>query len=111
MDLGEENSSYVLYNEDVYATNNRNSLSFSNQAYPDNNANNVYADLSAQAVATGRDVSEVSEFMASMGYANGKDFEKIEVARRLEKNEYYIHEKLGYISLNSALNADSYNFV
>jgi len=106
MDLGEENSSYVLYNEDVYATNNRNSLSFSNQAYPDNNANNVYADLSAQAVATGRDVSEVSEFMASMGYANGKDFEKIEVARRLEKNEYYIHEKLGYISLNSALNAD-----
>jgi len=38
--------------------------------------------------------------------ANGADFEKLERARKLSESEFTINSKLGYISLNSALNND-----
>ena len=37
---------------------------------------------------------------------SGKDYEKIENARRLTESEYKLNEELGYISLNSSLRAD-----
>jgi len=40
------------------------------------------------------------------GFLAGQDFEKVENARKLSTREYTVHTKLGYISLNSALNAD-----
>jgi cell surface protein SprA len=39
-------------------------------------------------------------------FIGGKDFEKIENARRLTESEYKLNEDLGYISLNAALRSD-----
>ena len=39
-------------------------------------------------------------------FNGGTDYEKIESARMLSSSEYTLNSKLGYISLNSALNAD-----
>ena len=36
----------------------------------------------------------------------GRDFEKIENARKLNEREYDFNRQLGYISLNTALNTD-----
>ena len=37
---------------------------------------------------------------------SGRDFEKVENARRLNSSEFTLNSKLGFISLNSALAAD-----
>ncbi len=42
----------------------------------------------------------------SPDFIGGQDFEKIEQARKLNESEYTINQSLGYISLNTALNAD-----
>ena len=41
-----------------------------------------------------------------MLFRSGRDFEKIENARKLNEREFYFNRQLGYISLNSALNTD-----
>ena len=40
------------------------------------------------------------------GFQIGRDFEKIENARKLNDREYDFNRQLGYISLNTALNTD-----
>jgi cell surface protein SprA len=40
------------------------------------------------------------------GLTSGVDFEKVESARKLQPSEYSFNSKLGFISLNSALNSD-----
>ncbi len=44
--------------------------------------------------------------MENAGLVLGVDFEKIENARLLSAREYTYNDKLGYISLNTALNTD-----
>ncbi len=39
-------------------------------------------------------------------FKSGQDYEKIGSARKLKENEYDLNERLGYISLNTALNSD-----
>ncbi len=53
-----------------------------------------------------RDISKASNFLQQNGYRLGVDFEKIESMRMLNTSEYSFNPNLGYISLNSALNAD-----
>jgi cell surface protein SprA len=50
--------------------------------------------------------STLSPLESSYDFVGGKDYEKIENARRLTSSEYTINEELGYISLNSALRTD-----
>jgi len=53
-----------------------------------------------------RDISKVSNILHQNQFIQGTDYEKVESMRMLNPSEYTYHPNLGYISLNSALNAD-----
>ena len=55
-----------------------------------------------------RDVDQVTNAFDPLypGFQIGRDFEKIENARKLNEREFYFNRQLGYISLNTALNTD-----
>jgi cell surface protein SprA len=75
--------------------------------YPDNSANNLYQELTTS-YGMIRDVNEVTNGLEPLypGFQIGRDFEKIENARKLNDREYSFNKQLGYISLNTALNTD-----
>jgi cell surface protein SprA len=75
--------------------------------YPDNSANRLYEELNTNYTAL-RDVDQVTTAFSALypGFQIGRDFEKIENARKLNDREYTVNTQLGYISLNTALNTD-----
>ncbi len=73
-------------------------------AYPDNSANNLYGEMTGTHSAIRSINSVTSELQGLTDFKNGRDYEKIENARLLSPSEYTINDKLGYISLNTALN-------
>jgi len=78
-------------------------------AFPDNLVNSYYNDVLALGGGTVRDITQVTGTLSSWqtyGYQPGKDYEKVENARKLSPNEYTYHPQLGYISLKTSLNAD-----
>ena len=98
LDLG-ENEEYI---------NNDNLWSGPADAPPSNDANNLYDAMNNQYSAV-RDINQVTATfapLASDNFIGGKDYEKIENARMLSSSEYTLNPTLGYISLNTALNAD-----
>ncbi len=74
-------------------------------APPSNKNNSLYTDLNQAYV---RDINAVSSYLSSppWTFVSGRDFEKVENARRLNQNEYTFNSKLGFISVNSRLNPD-----
>ena len=74
---------------------------------PSNDANQMYNQLVSTYEAI-RDVNEVTNAFAALypDFQIGRDFEKIENARRLDEREFELNKQLGYISLNTALNTD-----
>ena len=101
-DLGEATDEWI-YNDNVLPTNTT--------VYPRNAANNLVTRMDTTQI---RSISSVTNYMSNdpmrigmSGYmASGRDFEKIENARRLNGSEYSVNSKLGFISLNVALNAN-----
>ncbi len=77
------------------------------ERYPDNGANRLYDQL-ISSYSSMRDVDQVTNAFNSLypGFQIGRDFEKIENARKLNDREYTLNSNLGYISLNTALNTD-----
>ena len=75
--------------------------------YPDNSANNLYEQLTTS-YGMIRDVDQVTNAFDPLypRFQIGRDFEKIENARKLNEREFYFNRQLGYISLNVALNTD-----
>ncbi len=75
--------------------------------FPDNEANHLYEQLLSNYTSL-RDVDQVTTAFNSLypGFQIGRDFEKIENARKLNDREYTLNSQLGYISLNTALNND-----
>jgi len=75
--------------------------------YPDNNANRMYEQFTT-AYNIIRSVDQVTNAFGPLypGFQIGRDYEKIENARMLDPREYYFNKQLGFISLNTALNAD-----
>ena len=75
--------------------------------YPDNNANKLYEQLTTS-YGMIRNVNQVTSAFEPLlpGFQIGRDFEKIENARKLNDREYIFNRQLGYISLNTALNTD-----
>ena len=75
--------------------------------YPDNDANKMYDQLTSTYISV-RDVDQVTNTFDPLypGFQIGRDFEKIENARKLNEREYDFNRQLGYISLNTALNTD-----
>lgn len=97
MDLGENR---VLQNNhwipDISADN------------PSNSSNNLLSEIKTQYPGA-REVSGITqslEPLSAYGIEGGSDYEKVESARLLSSSEYKLNSTLGYISLNSALNAD-----
>ena len=73
-------------------------------AYPSNDANGLYNAITSTYSAA-RSISNItSTFNNIGGFKSGKSYEKIENARLLSSSEYTLNEKLGYISLSTALN-------
>ena len=100
MDLG-ENSSHIFNNVPEFQALPGAMI------YPSNNANRLYEQLTT-AFGMVRDVDQVTNAFETLGdnFQIGRDFEKIENARKLNEREYYFNRQLGYISLNTALNTD-----
>jgi cell surface protein SprA len=75
--------------------------------YPDNNANRLYDRLNSVYTDT-RSVDQVTNAFDPLypSFQIGRDYEKIENARKLSEREYSLNRQLGYISLNVALNTD-----
>lgn len=74
---------------------------------PYNEINGLYTSVISNYSA--REINQVSNNLAVLnanGFYSGQDFEKVENARRLSEREFTLNEKLGYISLNTALNSD-----
>ncbi|HKL07237.1 MAG TPA: cell surface protein SprA [Bacteroidales bacterium] len=75
--------------------------------YPSNNTNELYNKVLVELPE--RNFNNINNALASWStynYLPGQDYEKIGSARKLKPNEYELNEQLGYISLNTALNAD-----
>jgi cell surface protein SprA len=74
---------------------------------PDNSSNGLYGQLNTTYSGV-RNIDQVADAFAPLypGFQIGRDYEKIENARKLTEREYTVNEQLGYISLNVALNND-----
>ena len=81
-----------------------------NNIYPDNSVNKY----DPSTIGTGflnssiREISTVKNGFGPISnlISEGNDYSVLENARKLELNEYILHKKLGYISLNQPLNND-----
>ena len=102
-DLAEGKEEWI-YNKEISPANTA-------TIYPRNAANDMLARIDTTQI---RNISTVTNYMSGdplrigrMGYmASGRDFEKIENARRLSNTEYSLNSKLGFISLNVTLNSN-----
>jgi cell surface protein SprA len=103
-DLGEHNPH--IYN-DIPAFQEIPGMPYPENIFPHNNANNLYYEM-ANTYSDIRFTQNVTSVMAQFGtgFMGGQDFEKIDQARRINPSEYTINTRLGYISLNTALNTD-----
>lgn len=74
-----------------------------------NEQNGLYNTITGQ-YSDIRNFSAIAALLAPLesafGFAGGRDYEKIENARRLSATEYKLNAELGYVSLNSSLRAD-----
>ena len=76
--------------------------------HPRNELNSLYQEMTTTYAGI-RNINQVTNTLgglASQDFMVGQDYEEIENARQLTEREYTINSRLGYISLNSALNAD-----
>ena len=102
-DLAEGKDAWI-YNHEISPVNTV-------SAYPSNSANNMLSRIDTTQI---RSISTVTNYMSGdplrigkQGYmSSGRDFEKIENARRLSSTEYSLNSKLGFISLNVNLNSN-----
>ena len=94
-DLGEKDP----YNSNI-------NPNFNSDKYPDNSSNDMLSLLLDKNKL--RNINNVSNYLTSppANFDNSIDFEKVENARKLQKSEYTVNSKLGFISLNSRLNQD-----
>ena len=74
---------------------------------PHNEISKIYSSIINN--YNGRNIQNASSKLASLnsiGFQSGRDYEILENARMLAPTEYTLNAKLGYISLNVALNSD-----
>lgn len=79
-------------------------------SFPDNKANNLYARIDSATLA--QEKSTVENYLENdLNLENGIDYVMNENMRRLNDNEFTFHPQLGYVSLNSQLQANQVLFV
>lgn len=74
-------------------------------AYPTNEANSLYSKVYLAVQKMNSNPRAIEDLKIS-GLTKGRDYEKLNKARKLTESEYTVDHALGYISLSSALNAD-----
>ena len=102
-DLAEGKGDWI-YNPEITPAN-------TGTIYPRNAANDLITRMDTTQI---RSISNVTNYMSNdpmrlgkSGYmVAGRDFEKVENARRLSNTEFSLNSKLGFISLNVTLNAN-----
>jgi len=97
MDLGEVKQEYLNNPLVVHA------LPGYNMEIPSDSANNLLNIKEDEQI---RSLNTVSQYLEGLGLVGSSDYEKVESARKLSPSEYTVNDKLGYISLNTALNSD-----
>ncbi len=100
MDLAEKD-------ENIYADDLFNRDPSQTGDHPRNALNNQYEMMTG--VYSGiRNITQVTTTLQPLapGFSIGRDYEEIENARKLSPRDFSFNSRLGYISLNSALNAD-----
>ena len=106
LDLGENGQN--KQNQTISEFGDTPGLPYPYNQLPNNNINGVYKTLTTN-YSNIRDIAKLNEALKPLSvrdFIAGRDYEKIENARRLDSTEYTINKQLGYISLNMALNAD-----
>lgn len=103
-DLGEHKAN--IYNK-VPQFQETSGLPYPQNLYPFNDANGLHYEM-ANTYKAIREVQNITQVMSQFGqeFVGGRDFEKMEQARKLEPSEYTLNERLGYISLSAPLNND-----
>lgn len=96
-DLGETDTAAILRNDIFYKTPGY------PYDFPDNRANNLFDVVDSSQI---RNMDNVNSYLLSLGLNPNSDFEKIELAKRLDPNDYTLNSRLGFISLNVHLNPD-----
>ncbi len=93
--------------ENIYGTDYWSQTSGQTGTYPRNELNTQYHEMT-NTYSGIRNVNNITLTLAPLlpGFGPGQDYERIENARKLSEREYTLNSKLGYISLNSALNTD-----
>ena len=74
--------------------------------YPSNEFNALYSQLASNPQARNASTAIDGISTALPSFEPGFDYEYLNGARKLNENEYQINNRLGYISLNQALNND-----
>ncbi len=106
MDLGEYGDN--KQNQSIPEFSDTPGLTYPYNQLPNNDINGMYKELTTNYPDI-RDISRLNEALKPLSARNfiaGRDYEKIENARRLDSTEYSVNRQLGYISLNMALNTD-----
>lgn len=80
-------------------------------AYPDNTNNDlnpfgITGPGDSRLTPAIRDIATVQSGFGGLPVAEGTDYVKLENARQLENNEFKLHPRLGYITLNQRLSND-----
>jgi cell surface protein SprA len=75
--------------------------------HPRNTLNDLF-DMMTTTYSGIRNINQVSSTLQPLApdFAIGRDYEEIENARQLSPRDFTVNSRLGYISLNSPLNAD-----
>ena len=97
-DLGEGKDEWIYNHEKVHSN-----IYAGQKAYPDNSANTLVQSMDTTQI---RNLNTVTSYLTGEGYVSGRDFEKIQKARKLTSNEYTLNRKLGFITLNVNLNSN-----
>lgn len=106
LDLGEKGSN--KQNQSIPAFGDTPGLAFPYNVYPNNGINGLYKEMTTTYSGV-RDIAQLTQVLSplsSQNFVGGRDYEKIENARLLDSTEYSINRRIGYISLNQALNND-----
>ena len=77
------------------------------ESYPSNNANGMYRQFTEVYNLRGfNQIAGALQPLSAYSFVSGKDYEKLERARKLRTDEYSFNAQLGYVSLNMPLNND-----
>lgn len=101
-----ENRNIIAFSDmGEYTPSNSNIYPNGNNRYPDNESNSLLFEIDTNQL---RSINTAYNYLLNspLGLTQGIDFEKVENARKLSTSEYTYNSKLGFISLNSALNSD-----